>query len=170
MMEWLLATVPYLKAGHIAALFVWCGGIIALPLMLSRHDPAGSQDDYRRIRQATHMTYTFAVTPAAVVAVVAGTWLIFLRELFVPWLYAKLLFVALLVGAHAWVGHIIVTAAEARERYKPPHPYLVLTAVLIPMIAILGLVLGKPDLSGVEFPNWLIEPRNRQLPFEIPSR
>ncbi|MGF1619844.1 MAG: CopD family protein [Rhodomicrobiaceae bacterium] len=170
MMEWLLTTVPYLKVAHIVALSLWCGGIIALPLMLSRHDPAGSPEDYRRIRRATHMTYTLAVTPAAVIAVVAGTWLIFLRELFVPWLYAKLLAVALLVAAHAWVGHIIVTVAEMDERYQPPHPYLVVTAALVPMIAILWLVLGKPDLSGIEFPNWLMEPGNRQLPFEIPNR
>jgi uncharacterized membrane protein len=170
MIECLLATVPYLKAAHIAALFLWCGGIIALPLMLSRHDPAGSQEDYRRIRQATHSTYTLAVTPAAVVAVVAGTWLIFLRETYVPWLYAKLFFVALLVGAHAWVGHIVVRVGGTKEPYQPPHPYLVVAAALIPMIAILWLVLGKPDLSWIEFPDWLMEPGNRQLPFEIPSR
>lgn len=170
MIEWLLPTVPYLKAAHIAALFLWCGGIIALPLMLSQHDPASSRADYGRIRQATHSIYTLAVTPMAVVAVVAGTWLIFLRETYVPWLYAKLFFVALLVGAHAWVGHIIVRVGETRGRYQPPHPYLVVTAALIPMIAILWLVLGKPDLSWIEFPDWLMEPGNGQLPFEIPSR
>ena len=120
--------------------------------MLSRHDPANNREDYVRISRATHLTYTMAVTPAAIIAVVAGTWLIFLREALVPWLYAKLLFVALLVGAHAWIGHIIVSVAETRERHRPPAPYLPLMVVLVPMLAILTLVLGKPDLSGWSSP------------------
>lgn len=170
MTGWAEALVPHLKAVHVAALFVWCGGLFALPLMLSRHDPANSPGEFRRIRRATHLTYTIAVTPAAVVAVVAGTWLIFFREVLVPWLYAKLVFVALLVGAHAWIGHIMVSVIEGKRRRRPPAAILPTAAVLLPMLAILGLVLGKPDLSGVAFPSWLTEPRDGQLPFDVPRR
>lgn len=170
MIEWLLGTVALLKGLHIAGLVLWCGGLIALPLMLSRHDPAVSQEDYRRIRRATHLTYTMGVTPAAVVAVVAGTWLIFFREAFVPWLYAKLVFVAALVAAHAWVGHLIVDVAETPGRGTPPAPYLPIAAVLIPLLAILALVLGKPDLGWIGFPEWLREPRGGQLLFDVPRR
>jgi hypothetical protein len=38
------------------------------------------------------------------------------------------------------------------------------------MLAILALVLGKPDFSGIEFPGWLMEPVGGQLPFEVPRR
>ena len=170
MTEWARAVVPHLKALHIVALFLWCGGLLVLPLMLSRHDPGGTPREFRRIRRATHLTYTMAVTPAGVVAIVAGTWLIFFREALVPWLYAKLLFVALLVSAHAWIGHIVVTVAESKARHRPPPAYVPVVAVLVPMLAILVLVLGKPDLSGIEFPGWLTEPRGGQLPFEVPRR
>lgn len=170
MMDWIAAIVPYFKALHIGALLLWCGGLTALPFMLSRHDPTDTQADYARIRRATHLTYTIAVTPAAVIAVVAGTWLIFFRETFVPWLYAKLFFVACLVTAHAWIGHIIVTVAETKGQHSPPNPYLPVAAVILPMLFILTLVLGKPDLAGIEFPDWLTEPRGGQLPFEVPSR
>lgn len=170
MIEWLLGTVALLKGIHITALVLWCGGLIALPLMLARHDPAVSQDDYRRIRRATHLTYTIGVTPAAVVAVIAGTWLIFFREAFVPWLYAKLVFVAALVAAHAWIGHLIVDVAETPGRSTPPRPYLPVSAVLVPAVAILALVLGKPDLGWVGFPDWLQEPRGGQLLFDVPRR
>lgn len=169
MSGWLDAAIPYLKSLHILALFLWCGGLVALPLMLSRHHPANSPAHFARVRRATHLTYTIGVTPAAVVAVVAGTWLIFFRELLVPWLYAKLIFVALLVTAHAWIGKIMVSVAETRRR-RPPEPYLPIAAVLLPIVAILLLVLGKPDLSGVAFPGWLTEPRGGQLPFEVPRR
>lgn len=170
MSGWAAASIPYLKALHLLALILWCGGLLALPLMLSRHDPANSDSAFRRIRRATHLTYTTAVTPAAIVAVVAGTWLMLLGEVLVPWLYAKLLFVALLIGAHAWVGHIIVAVVESEPRRRPPPAALPLALVLLPALAILVLVLAKPELGGIAFPRWLTEPRGGQLPFAVPSR
>lgn len=162
--------VPYFKAVHILALFIWCGGLFALPLMLGRHEQDNTIKEYVRIRRATHLTYTMVVTPAAVVAVVAGTWLIFFREVLVPWLYAKLLFVAILVCVHAWLGHILVSVAESEREKQPPPAIVPILAALVPMIVILLLVLGKPDLSGISFPSWLTEPRGGQFPFEVPRR
>lgn len=170
MIEWVLATVPYFKALHIAALVLWCAGLLAMPVMLTRHDATISQADYRRIRRSTHVTYTMVVTPAAVLAVIAGTWLIFMREVFVPWLYAKLFFVAALVLAHAWIGHILANVAETGGKHHPPAPYLPLAVLLTPMLAVLALVLGKPELGWIEFPTWLTEPRGGQLPFDVPRR
>ena len=101
---------------------------------------------------------------------IAGTWLIFLREAFVPWLFAKLAFVALLVMVHAWIGHILAKTGEEPGKDNPPHPLLPVTAVLLPLTVILTLVLAKPAFDWIEFPGWLLEPRGGQLPFEIPSR
>ncbi|MFX0546575.1 CopD family protein [Roseovarius sp. S1116L3] len=170
MLEWLLALIPIVKVLHVAALVIWCGGLLALPVMLARHDPAVMAEDYRLIRHSTHITYTLCVTPAAVIAVIAGTWLIFLREAFVPWLFAKLAFVALLLVAHVWIGHILVKVAEKPEHHAPPRPLLPVTAVILPIIAILTLVLAKPALDWVVFPDWLLEPRGGQFPFEVPNR
>jgi protoporphyrinogen IX oxidase len=167
--DWILSTIPIFKVVHIAALVMWCGGLLVMPVMLARHDPAAVAEDYRIVRHATHGVYTLCATPAAVIAVIAGTWLIFLREAFVPWLYAKLAFVALLVAAHAWIGHIVVRVAEEPEHHPPPHPVLPVAAVLVPVIAILVLVLAKPVLAWLTFPDWLLEPRWRQLPFDVPS-
>ncbi|HEV7417203.1 CopD family protein [Tianweitania sediminis] len=169
MVEWLISAVPLFKALHIAGLSIWCAGLIALPLMLRHHDPAVSPEDYRIIRSGTHLTYTMVVTPAAVIAVIAGTWLIFLREVFVPWLFAKLFFVALLVVIHVWIGHSIVRIAEEPGEHRPPNPYLPLTGILLCALPILLLVLSKPDFGWIEFPDWLLEPRGGQLPFEVPS-
>ena len=162
--------VPYLKALHIAGLLVWCAGLFALPSMLAWHDPAIGQADFRRIRRATHYAYTLAVTPAAVIAVIAGTWLILIREVYEPWLYLKLFFVALLVTFHGWVGHAIVAVAETAGTHRPPSPTWPSLLLLLTILAILSLVLGKPDLGQVTLPGWLTEPRGRQLPFDVPSR
>lgn len=170
MTDMLTPMIPHLKALHVIALVLWCGGLFALPVMLARHDPAIGQADYTRIRRATHFSYTFFVTPAAVIAIASGTGLIFLREVFVTWLFAKLVFVAALVGFHVWVGHVLVTVAETVGDHEAPEPHLPLALLLIPVLAILALVLGKPDLTVIPVPDWLAEPRGHQLPFDVPSR
>ncbi len=170
MIDWLIGTVPLFKAVHIAMLAIWAAGLAALPLMLTRHDPVIGQSDYDRIRRYTHMTYTLCVTPAAVIAVITGTWLIFLREVFVPWMFLKLAFVALMLAFHGWVGHTIVTVAETAGHHQPPSPALALLLLMVPVIAILFLVLAKPDLGWIAFPDWLTEPRGGQFPFDVPRR
>lgn len=170
MENWLISTVPLWKALHLVALCLWCGGLVVLPMMLSLHGPATSRNDYRIIRHSTHLTYTMVVTPAAVLAVVTGTWLIFLRQAFVPWMFAKLVLVSLLMTLHVWIGHSIVRIAEKPGRHRSPNPYLHLMGVLACATVILLLVLGKPELGWISFPNWLTAPRGGQLPFEAPSR
>lgn len=170
MTAWLEPVVPHLKAIHIAMLTFWCAGLFALPRMLARHDPAIGQVDYARIRRATHYGYAFAVTPAAVLAIASGTLLIFLREAFDLWLFAKLVFVAGLVAFHAWVGHTIVAVAETEGTHTPPEPLVPTLLLTVPVIAILALVLAKPELGEVPMPEWLAEPRGLQLPFDVPRR
>lgn len=170
MIDWIVPAVPFFKAAHIIGLVVWVGGLIALPLMLTRHDPAISAGDYRMIRRASHLTYTMCVTPAAVIAVIAGTWLIFMRGVYTPWLFAKLAFVALMVLAHAWIGHVVVKIGEEPGEHTPPAPWLPISAVLVPALAILFLVLAKPVLDWIIFPQWLTETQGGQLLFDVPSR
>lgn len=169
MVEWITTLVPIFKGVHIAALLIWCSGLLILPVMLARHEPAIGADDYIHIRRAAHLTYTLCVTPAAVVAVIAGTWLIFLREVFVPWFYAKMVFVALLVVLHAWIGHVLVMTAEKPGSQTPPSPVVPAGAILLVVTAILSLVLAKPAADWLEMPDWLTEPRGYDFPFDVPS-
>lgn len=168
MTDALAALIPYLKALHIAGLILWCAGLFALPIMLVWRDPAIGQADFRRIRNASHVAYAYAVTPAAVISVIAGTWLVLLREVFVPWMYLKLAAVALLVAFHAWVGHTLVAIAETPGRHRAPSPTVPLLVLTIPILVILVLVLAKPDLH-IPMPHWLVEPRGNQLPFDVPN-
>lgn len=170
MIRWLEPIIPHLKALHIAMLGLWCAGLFALPLMLARHDPAIGRLDYARIRRATHYGYAFVVTPAAMIAIASGTLLIFLREVFVLWMFAKLVFVALLVAFHAWVSYIIVAVAEVPGSQRPPEPLLPALLLTVLILAILTLVLAKPELGEIPMPGWLEEPWGIQLPFDVPRR
>ncbi|MCW2405223.1 putative membrane protein [Sphingobium sp. B1D7B] len=162
------AWIPLIKGLHIAAILLWAAGLIALPLLLAQHERGQGQQAYQRIRRFTHYGYTHLLTPAAVIAVAAGTALLFLREVFVPWMFGKLLFVGLLVGLHAWIGNLVVRMGEhGNQRQPSPILPLVLLALLL-CAAIFAIVLSKPSID-LTMPDWLTTPRGRQLPVdEVP--
>lgn len=164
-----MLAISLAKALHIATIIVWCAGLLALPTLLAQHEPGDSQTRYGRLRRFTHYGYTRIVAPAAVIAIAAGTALVFLREAFVPWMFAKLLVVGLLVATHAVIGGVIVRMGETRQDTAiRPLPVLSVLAVLI--AAILLLVLAKPALDVSGLPDWIESPRGRQLPVdEVPT-
>lgn len=163
-------TIALLKFVHIAAVLLWCAGLLALPVMLAQHRENDSQDRYTRIRKFTHYAYTRLVTPAAVIAVAAGTALIFMRETFVPWFFAKLVVVGLLVAAHALIGNIVVQMGEESGDTLAPRPWAPVGVVLAASVAILILVLAKPVFAPEAAPEWLQTPRNQSLPVdEVPT-
>lgn len=169
-MTWLTTLVPHIKALHIGFLMLWIAGLVAMPRMLARHDHGIRQTDYSRIRHATHFGYVWGLTPAAVLAITTGGLLIFLREVFTVWLFAKLVLVAVLVGMHAWVGYTISLVAETEGTFEPPDAVIPTIIICTLVTGILFLVLAKPDLSGLPVPDWLMTPRACQLPFDMPSR
>lgn len=170
MIELPLHLIPHAKAVHVAMLSLWCAGLFALPLMLARHDPVLGQSDYVRIRHATYYGYVLVVTPAGLLAIGSGIVLIFLRETFVLWFFAKMVFVAALVSFHVWVGYTLVAVGETGGRDDPPDPGWPLAILLVPVAAILTLVLAKPELGEIPMPAWLEEPLGVQLPFDVPRR
>ncbi|MDP3195165.1 CopD family protein [Tabrizicola sp.] len=169
-MSWAEALTPHIKALHLGLLALWIAGLFALPQMLARHEPGMIQSEFAQIRRATHFTYVWAVTPAAVLAIVTGTMLIYLRDVFTVWLFGKLVLVAGLVAVHAWVGHTIIAVAETDGRHDPPAALMPGLVTLGLVIGVLMLVLGKPELEELPVPAWLTAPLDRQLPFDVPNR
>jgi putative membrane protein len=163
------AIIPHLKALHVSFLAIWMAGLAALPAMLARHDHAIGQGDFTRIRNATHYSYAWLTTPAAVLTVASGLSLIFLREVFTGWMFAKLVAVAGLVTLHAWVGHTIVDVAETEGRHEPPGALVPTIIQCLLVLVVLGLVLAKPELDEVPVPAWLAQPLERELPFDVPN-
>jgi uncharacterized membrane protein len=179
-----------LKALHLATLLVWCAALLALPLMLKwpRSGPAGGKHDaLRRLLQAT---YTRLATPAAVIAIAAGTALLFAAKAFEPWMFAKLVAVALLVALHVRIGLVLEhlgqaaapghqpVDAAARERAaaqalaRAPVRlalWLALGAALA-MALVLLLVLAKPAPPAGLWPHWLLTPRHQPMPVAEPPK
>lgn len=167
---WLDGLVPHLKALHLGFLSIWVAGLFALPRMLARHDRAVVQAEFAQIRRATHYGYVWIVTPAAVAAIASGTTLVFLRDVFTVWIFAKVVLVTGLVAMHAWIGHTIIEVAETAGRHEPPEPLVPTILIFGLVVGILVLVLAKPDLQAVPMPSWLMTPLGRHLPFDVPNR
>lgn len=159
--------IALFKTLHIAALVIWCACLLALPLLLGLHErmvhavPLHQlQHSYAQFRRLTHVTYTVVATPSAVIAIAAGTVLIFAAQVLELWLLAKLAFVAGMALVHAWLGHLILQSKERELGWRMPWPALALVLAIPCMLAVLWLVLAKPDLRGVvaALPDWSREP------------
>ena len=165
--------IAALKFVHIATLAVWCAGLVALPLVMQiygRQPAVPTQARYTEFRLLAHRSYTRIVTPAAVLAIAAGSGLVFLLRLVDPWMLAKLAGVSGMVLVHAWLGHLVAQSGERAQElgrgWRLPSPLIALVLGLPLMAAVLWLVLAKPDLSGLEdrLPAVLLEPQGRSLP------
>ena len=157
--------IAALKFIHIAGLTVWCAGLIALPVLLQGYGAPRHQPEFMRFRLLTHVGYAAVATPAAIVAVSAGTALIFAQQVYHPWLLAKLALVAGMVLVHAWLGHLIQMSGERRSPVRLHVPLLGLLLVVPLMAGVLWLVLAKPDLARIErlMPAILLQPQDRGL-------
>ena len=166
---WIEGLIPHVKALHLSFVAVWVAGLLALPRMLARHDRAIVQAEFAQIRRATHFGYVWVITPVAILAIFTGSLLIFLREIFTVWIFAKLILVTGLVAMHAWVGHTIIAVAETEGEHEPPEPLVPTILIFGLVIGVLSLVLAKPELAELPIPSWLLQPLGRQLPFDTPK-
>lgn len=155
-----------LKTIHIIALIIWCAGLLALPLLLAADHHKLPQNDYTRLRLTLHGSYVAVVTPAAVIAVAAGTALIFLSDVFVPWMFAKLVAVGFLVGLHGLTGHAIIAIGTDPGKAQLQLAIPRIAGALVLMSIILLLVLAKPHIPLDLVPDWLQRPLDVQLPLD----
>ncbi len=163
--------VAGLKFLHIAAMVAWCAAMIALPLMLYLYGAiwqrqTGSEQTqarYAEFRLITHYGYVGFATPAAIIAIAAGTGLIFADQVFDLWFIAKLALVAGMSLVHAWIGHLILSSAEKRGLHHLPSPVWALVLGIPLMVGVLWLVLAKPDLAWTTdlMPEFMLAPRGQ---------
>ena len=133
------------KLLHIAAIVVWGAGLLYLPGLFAQHpEAAGSQDDFRRLRHQTRLVYVGLMSPAAVIAVVSGTVLVFLAASIGGWMVLKLMAVAAMAMLHTYMGRLMGLLLDDPSRRRPAaHLALLMPAVLV-MGAVITLVSWKP--------------------------
>jgi putative membrane protein len=136
------------KAFHVVAVVAWFAGIFYLPRLFVYHAMSTDTVSIERFKVMERKLYRGIMTPSAVVAVVLGAWLVF--SVWWPvfrtqgWLHAKLLFVALLLGYHAWCWHTLrVFARDENKRSHRFYRWMNELPVLL-LVVIVVLVIVKP--------------------------
>lgn len=153
--------IAWTKAVHILALMIWCAGLMALPGIYVRRDRLQGQD-LHALHRLARVIFIHITSPAAFVTVIAGTALIFLRDVFTVWMALKMLAVGSLAVLHVRQGYVLLKVFEPGRGYAPWRHGLAITATLSVIGAILWLVLAKPHFEIRALPNWLLTPGGLQ--------
>ena len=136
-----------LKVLHIVALLCWLACLLYLPMLIAGSESRRQEliNPRHKFGSAARLVFTQIAGPAAIVAIVAGTLLIVVTGTTAPWLAAKLALVSLLVVGHALLG-LLVLRVEADDN-KALQPWCTLLLVFFGLlaVAIVWLVLAKPD-------------------------
>jgi len=123
---------------------------------------------------AFFVTFVIGGLTGVMVAVVPFDWQVHDTHFVVAHLHYVLVggfvFPMLAVAFHAWVSYVLVAVVETEGPHTTPNPRLPLALLLVPILAILTLVLAKPDLGLIPLPGWLLQPLGHQLPFDVPRR
>jgi len=150
--------VVWLKAIHISALILWCGGLLALPGLFAMRHRVAQGAPLQDLHRLTRALYINVTSPAAFVAVVAGIALIFAANVLTPWMALKLLFVGLLVILHMIAGHIVLTVFGKDGRFSRWRQVLMTSATAGAVGLILWIVLAKPQVDLALLPEVMHRP------------
>lgn len=153
--------IAWIKAVHILALMVWCAGLLALPGVYVQRKKMRGQD-LHALHRLARVTFIHITSPAAFVTVIAGTALIFLRDVFTVWMALKMLAVGSLTVLHVRQGYVLLKVFEPGRGYAPWRHWLATAATLSGIGAILWLVLTKPHFEIRALPDWLLTPGGLQ--------
>jgi len=154
--------LAWLKAAHIAALCVWCAGLVFLPMLFLGRARRPELPMLKRLWRFTWFGYRGVISPAAVLAIATGTGLIFANNVFVPWLFLKLLVVGGMALLHMYYGHVLEKLADRDRCYPRLGSIGLMVAANLLILTVLLLVLGKPPVDAGIFPEWLRQPGTGQ--------
>ncbi len=134
---------------HIAALLFWGACLLYLPALIAgvTRDNSAIEENPDPFDSLTRFVFTRVATPAALLAIIAGSLVFVVDHTITVWLIAKLTLVVGLVFVHTGLG-LLVLRLEARNG-KPLRSWCLvagLTAASL-MALIIWIVLAKPPLE-----------------------
>lgn len=129
---------------HIAFVLLWTGALVFMPVLFMQQARSADAERREGLQLMQRWLYAKVMTPSALLAVTAGTWLVFERSFVGGWLHVKLPLVLLLTWFHVHCGHLMVRLKREGPRHGPLY-YGLMPLVPVALIAtILWLVTGKP--------------------------
>ncbi|WP_185266410.1 CopD family protein [Halopseudomonas xiamenensis] len=134
---------------HIMALVFWIAALLYLPALIASHSGRGSS---MIVRSNPHnsierFVFTRIATPAALLAIIAGTLVFVVDRTVDGWLILKLTAVTALVLCHVLIGLLVLRMERGGE--KPLRGWCLAAGAVLCclLVLILWLVLAKPMLE-----------------------
>lgn len=137
---------------HIAALITWCASLLYLPALIAgiHTEKIKIVEPRNQYGAVARFVFTHIATPAALVAIIAGTAVFLFNRTIEVWLIAKLTLVTGLVVGHAFVGLLLL---HTQDRSTKPVRFWcwTLSAILSAlMVGIIWVVLAKPVVEVLQ--------------------
>ena len=129
---------------HILFLILWSASLLYFPQLVVREAAATDPDIERDAIHMQRTVYAWVMTPAGLLTVLAGSWLLFERGFEGGWLPVKLALVTLMAFFHAYCGTLM---DQFKRRVIRRHLWFFTLLPLVPALlltAIVTLVVGKP--------------------------
>lgn len=137
----------WVMAAHIVTLGIWSAALLILAGLLADAPPHHEHSAVNRHRVMCRYALVMLGSPSAVLAIITGCALVYLRGVDGSWLLAKLAIVSLLALYHAYCGKRLDAEGMEGVRARPRRHHPLLIAVPVALIgAVLMLVLAKPDV------------------------
>ncbi|RFA24795.1 hypothetical protein CAI21_20210 [Alkalilimnicola ehrlichii] len=136
--------MPWMVFLHSLFMSVWFGCLVALPRLFSEHTACTDPEQRAWCLMMERKLFKLAMTPAAVLTVLSGFWLLFSFGFDGGWLPVKLALVSGLAFVHLYQGKVL---ADLRDGKYQGQRRRFLWHSLVPAlvaVAIIFLVVGKP--------------------------
>ncbi len=147
-----------LKFIHLAAIAVWSGGLIVLPFLFLQRRTLSTGPELDRLHRITRLVYVELTSPAAFVAIASGTALIFLQATFVEWFSVKMVLVGIMAMLHVVAGLVLHQLFLPDGRLGRLSAIALMSAYVVLIVAIIWVVLAKPNFDSTLFAPHLFEP------------
>jgi protoporphyrinogen IX oxidase len=134
----------FMLSVHIVFLILWSACLLYFPQLVVRQAVVGDPEAEHEAMRMQRTLYALIMTPAALLAVLAGTWLVFDRGFVGGWLHVKLALVTLMAFFHAYCGSLMNDFRHQRIRHRLWYYRMLPVAPAILIIAVVTLVVGKP--------------------------
>jgi protoporphyrinogen IX oxidase len=147
-----------LKFVHLAAISLWSGGLIVLPLLFWQRMALAAGPDLERLHRITRFVYVKTISPAAFVAIGSGAALVLLQSTFQEWFSLKMILVGGMVMLHVVAGLVTTHLFEPGRRFGMASLIALTSAYLVLIVAIIWVVLAKPPIDSNQFAPHLFTP------------
>ncbi len=143
---------------HLATIAIWSGGLLALPFLFWQRRGLRAGPELDQLHRIARLVYVELTSPAAFVAIFSGTVLIFLQATFEEWFTIKMVLVGLMVMLHVVAGLVMHQLFGPGGRFGGLSFVALFSTYSVVIVAIIWVVLAKPQIDSNQFAAHLFEP------------